>query len=85
MWGKNGLGGLSFSRPDHLIEDESLNMFQRTFWLWLWTKTHLSMYVSAWLISEGSCIVAGVAYNGVDESTMQVTCKKKSNYSCHKI
>ena len=25
VWGKNGLGGLSFSRPDHLIEDESLN------------------------------------------------------------
>jgi len=48
-------------------------LFQSTFlykmaYILLWGKIVLYKYVGCWLIAEGSCILSGLTYNGLDEN-----------------
>ncbi|GFY45890.1 lysophospholipid acyltransferase 5 [Trichonephila inaurata madagascariensis] len=43
-------------------------LFKKLFLIGLWGKIALYKYVACWLISEGSCIMTGMTYNGTDEN-----------------
>ncbi|TRY80134.1 hypothetical protein TCAL_08953 [Tigriopus californicus] len=61
--------------PEAWVQTENfgqMNFLARTFWFSLWAKIILSKYIAAWLFAEGSCIISGIAYNGVDEATGEV-------------
>ncbi|XP_014673181.1 PREDICTED: lysophospholipid acyltransferase 5-like [Priapulus caudatus] len=55
--------------------DEKLlngELLQTSFWwrllyIGLWGKVQIYKYIASWVISEGSCILAGMTYNGKDE------------------
>ncbi|EEB19442.1 transmembrane protein nessy, putative [Pediculus humanus corporis] len=56
--------------PDSYFTSEEyfyLNIFKKIFFLGLWGRFTLYKYISCWLITEGSCIMMGLTYNGLDE------------------
>jgi len=40
----------------------------KMFYILLWGKVVLYKYVGSWLLAEGSCIMTGLTYNGLDEN-----------------
>ncbi len=60
------------------------NILQQTLLLWLWTKSHLALYVGLWLVAEGACVVAGLGYNGYDEDKREVRRGGNCDVSCMK-
>lgn len=55
----------AFCLSDTFLE---YNFLQRYFHLGVWQIITLHKYVSCWLLAEGSCIMAGLTYNGQDEN-----------------
>ncbi|ODV80155.1 MBOAT-domain-containing protein [Suhomyces tanzawaensis NRRL Y-17324] len=45
------------------------NFFYRIFYLWILGFSHRLKYYTIWSIAEGSCILSGIGYNGVDPET----------------
>ncbi|XP_074654931.1 lysophospholipid acyltransferase 5-like [Tubulanus polymorphus] len=63
------IGSIYFP-DDFLVSDrfDELSLWKKLAFVSLWAKLTLYKYVSCWLISEGSCIVIGLSYNGKDEN-----------------
>ncbi|XP_072376200.1 lysophospholipid acyltransferase 5 isoform X2 [Diabrotica undecimpunctata] len=59
----------SFVSDDYLLSDEFAQtcFFKRMFLLGLWGRYTLYKYISCWVLTEGACILFGIAYNGKDE------------------
>ncbi|XP_022249309.1 lysophospholipid acyltransferase 5-like isoform X2 [Limulus polyphemus] len=56
--------------PEHYILSsffEHETFWKKIFIMTLWGKIVLYKYIACWLLSEGSCIMAGLTYNGQDE------------------
>lgn len=53
-------------------EFSHMSFVGKCFWSSVWVKIILAKYIGCWLFSEGSCIIAGLAYNGRDEETGRV-------------
>uniref|UniRef100_A0A2L2Y2V1 Lysophospholipid acyltransferase 5 n=1 Tax=Parasteatoda tepidariorum TaxID=114398 RepID=A0A2L2Y2V1_PARTP len=53
-----------------LLSDEFMNyaLWKKLFIIGIWGKVTLYKYISCWLISEGSCILTGMTYNGTDNN-----------------
>ncbi|GIY05172.1 lysophospholipid acyltransferase 5 [Caerostris darwini] len=48
-------------------EYENFHLLKKLIILGLWGKIALFKYIACWLISEGSCIMTGMTYNGTDQ------------------
>jgi len=64
-------GGVMIVPQSYMLSSEFLQ--QSTFlfkmsYILLWGKIVLYKYVGCWLIAEGSCILSGLTYNGLDEN-----------------
>ncbi|KAJ8950775.1 hypothetical protein NQ318_011268 [Aromia moschata] len=59
-----------FVTDEYLLTDEfgSSNFLRRMLLLGMWGRHTLYKYISCWLLSEGACILFGLAYNGDDEN-----------------
>nr|CAI5851130.1 unnamed protein product [Callosobruchus analis] len=58
-----------FVSDEYLLTDEygNSNFFKKMLLLGIWGRYTLYKYISCWLLSEGACIMFGLAYNGEDE------------------
>ncbi|CAH2006618.1 unnamed protein product [Acanthoscelides obtectus] len=58
-----------FVSDEYLLTDEfaNVNFFKKMLLLGIWGKYTLYKYISCWLLSEGACIMFGLAYDGEDE------------------
>jgi lysophospholipid acyltransferase len=56
---------------DFMLSDEFLSygIFTRIFWLYLFGFTTRTKYYGVWNLTEGSCILAGIGYAGIDPQT----------------
>ncbi len=45
-------------------EFASLGFIKKSFYFSIWVKIILAKYIAAWLLSEGTVILSGLAYNG---------------------
>ncbi|KAF7670159.1 hypothetical protein LDENG_00049940 [Lucifuga dentata] len=62
------LGGPHFPDTYFLTDEfEAQPFWYRCVFILVWGKIILYKYVSCWAIAEGTCILAGLGYNGVDE------------------
>lgn len=54
----------------YVLSDEynALPFWKRSYTMTLWGKIALYKYIASWLLSEGSCIMAGLTFNGKDEN-----------------
>ncbi|XP_028131900.1 lysophospholipid acyltransferase 5 [Diabrotica virgifera virgifera] len=59
----------SFVSDDYMLSDEFAQtcFFKRMLLLGLWGRYTLYKYISCWLLTEGACILFGIAQNGKDE------------------
>ncbi|KAJ8964232.1 hypothetical protein NQ314_005061 [Rhamnusium bicolor] len=59
-----------FVSDDYLLTDEfsDSNFFRKMLLLGIWGRFTLYKYISCWLLTEGACILFGLAHNGVDEN-----------------
>lgn len=62
--------GSSYFDEKYLLSDEFMeyNFAQQLLLMGAWQVVTLHKYVSCWLLAEGSCIMAGLTYNGKDEN-----------------
>ncbi|XP_076010823.1 lysophospholipid acyltransferase 5 isoform X2 [Genypterus blacodes] len=58
-----------YYQDGYLLTDEfeAQPFWYRCVFILLWGKIKLYKYVSCWAIGEGTCILSGLGYNGVDE------------------
>ncbi|CAG9818687.1 unnamed protein product [Phaedon cochleariae] len=58
-----------FVTDEYLLTEEfgNRNFFKRMLLMGTWGRYTLYKYISCWLLTEGSCILFGLAYNGEDE------------------
>lgn len=55
--------------PESFVESEEffeMGIVKKSFYFSLWVKVILAKYISLWLLSEGTVILSGLAYNGRD-------------------
>lgn len=57
--------------PEVLISEEykHMNIFVRIFHMYMMNLVQRMKYYGVWTLTEGSCILAGIGYNGVDAKT----------------
>ncbi|KAL1122316.1 hypothetical protein AAG570_003721 [Ranatra chinensis] len=62
--------GSMYYNESYILGEEYSNLpfLRRCFSLAVWAHITLYKYVSCWLICEGSCIMSGITYNGIDEN-----------------
>ncbi|MFH4981782.1 hypothetical protein AB6A40_008491 [Gnathostoma spinigerum] len=63
MWGIVWISNDFFNTNDFY----SMSLCWKTIWIVMWYRITMCRYLSAWLLSEGAAILAGLAYNGKDE------------------
>ncbi|KAH8879392.1 MBOAT-domain-containing protein [Thozetella sp. PMI_491] len=70
----------SYSYPA-LLTDDFLNLpfLRRVFVMYLVNLTARTKYYGVWTLTEGSCILAGLGYNGVDPVTGKVSWNRLQN------
>ncbi|CAN8004871.1 unnamed protein product, partial [Ixodes hexagonus] len=63
------LGSLWFDEK-YMLSDQYMthNLAERFVLMGVWQVVTLHKYVACWLLAEGSCIMAGLTYNGKDEN-----------------
>ena len=61
----------SWYYPEFYLGDEYMqyNFFRRTWQLYMLGLTTRMKYYAVWSLSEGSCILSGIGYNGLDPKT----------------
>uniref|UniRef100_A0A2R5LM33 Lysophospholipid acyltransferase 5 n=1 Tax=Ornithodoros turicata TaxID=34597 RepID=A0A2R5LM33_9ACAR len=64
------LFGSKYYDDKYMLSDQFLqyNFLMRFLHMGVWQIITLHKYVSCWLLAEGSCIMAGLTYNGEDEN-----------------
>ncbi|KXJ94571.1 MBOAT, membrane-bound O-acyltransferase family-domain-containing protein [Microdochium bolleyi] len=69
--------------PEWMLDDKFLqhSLLRRIFYLHMVGLTVRFKYYGAWLLAEGSCILAGLGYNGVDPKTGKVSWNRLQNVS----
>ncbi|KAK6638461.1 hypothetical protein RUM43_006728 [Polyplax serrata] len=62
--------GSMYLSDDYITSEEysCLSMWKKVLFFGIWGRVNLYKYISCWLITEGSCIIMGLTYNGVDEN-----------------
>lgn len=69
--------------PEWMLEDGFVQsgILRRVFYLHMVGLTTRFKYYGAWFLAEGSCILAGLGYNGVDPKTGKVSWDRLQNVS----
>jgi len=60
---------VTFTRQEEFYT--TLTFLQRALYIWASTALSRFPYYFAWFLSEGSCILSGIGYNGTDPKTQQ--------------
>ncbi|KAE9970376.1 putative beta-glucosidase E [Venturia inaequalis] len=67
--------------PEYFLTDDYMkySIFRRIFILYMLGVSTRTKYYGVWFLSEGSCILSGIGYNGIDEATGRAKWDRLSN------